>query len=298
VAAAIPALAALAEGIGDPLVRNRGTLGGSIANADPAADYPAAVLGLGATVITDRREIAADTFFTGLFDTALAPGEIVTSVRFPIPRCAAYCKFPQPASRFALVGVRSTAPHPGSWNDCDPAPCRRHRPRYRLPTPREIVDAFIHAPVLVPIGDRFATSAPPAKSHAFAPTKATRLSRRPGAVEPARSGTYRSVAASRDPSDNPVAKRSRPRRIAGEVGHLSVIERRRIIPVEGGAGSRLRTALFALEASRCCRPRPQSSRRKSPDSDGSLPVTGRWAPEERSVSSGLPILVPSRRFGV
>jgi carbon-monoxide dehydrogenase medium subunit len=105
VAAAIPALAALAEGIGDPLVRNRGTLGGSIAHADPAADYPAAVLGLGATVITDRREIAADAFFTGLFDTALAPGEIVTSVQFPIPRCAAYCKFPQPASRFALVGV-------------------------------------------------------------------------------------------------------------------------------------------------------------------------------------------------
>jgi carbon-monoxide dehydrogenase medium subunit len=105
VAAAIPALAGLAEGIGDPLVRNRGTLGGSIAHADPAADYPAAVLGLGATVITDRREIAADRFFTGLFETALAQGEIVTSVKFPIPRCAAYCKFPQPASRFALVGV-------------------------------------------------------------------------------------------------------------------------------------------------------------------------------------------------
>ena len=104
-AAAIPALAALAEGIGDPLVRNRGTLGGSIANADPAADYPAAVLGLGATVITDRREIAADAFFTGLFETALTPGEIVTAVQFPVPQSAAYFKFPQPASRFALVGV-------------------------------------------------------------------------------------------------------------------------------------------------------------------------------------------------
>ena len=102
---AIPALAALAEGIGDPLVRNRGTLGGSIANADPAADYPAAVLGLGATVVTHRREIAADEFFLGLFQTALAPGEIITAVRFPVPRAAAYCKFPQQASRFALVGV-------------------------------------------------------------------------------------------------------------------------------------------------------------------------------------------------
>jgi aerobic carbon-monoxide dehydrogenase medium subunit len=102
---AIPALAALAEGIGDPLVRNRGTIGGSIANADPAADYPAALLGLGATVATDRREIAADAFFLGLFETALQPGEIITAVRFPIPQAAGYCKYPQPASRFALVGV-------------------------------------------------------------------------------------------------------------------------------------------------------------------------------------------------
>lgn len=105
VARAIPALAALAEGIGDPLVRNRGTLGGSIANADPAADYPSAVLGLGATVVTHRREIPADNFFVGLFATALEAAEIITAVRFPIPRAAAYSKFPQQASRFALVGV-------------------------------------------------------------------------------------------------------------------------------------------------------------------------------------------------
>jgi carbon-monoxide dehydrogenase medium subunit len=102
---AVPALAMLAGGIGDPMVRNRGTIGGSIANADPAADYPAAVLGLGATVVTERRSIAADDFFTGLFETALSSGEIVTKVRFPIPRAAAYVKLPNPASRFALVGV-------------------------------------------------------------------------------------------------------------------------------------------------------------------------------------------------
>ncbi len=102
---AIPALAALAEGIGDPLVRNRGTIGGSISHADPAADYPAALLGLGATVITDRREIDADAFFVGLFETALQPGEIVMAIRFPVPQAAGYCKFPQPASRFALAGV-------------------------------------------------------------------------------------------------------------------------------------------------------------------------------------------------
>ncbi len=101
----IPALADLAGGIGDPAVRARGTLGGSIANNDPAADYPAAVLGLGATVVTDAREIAGDDFFTGMFETALAPGEIVTAVRFPVPRRAAYVKFPNPASRYAVVGV-------------------------------------------------------------------------------------------------------------------------------------------------------------------------------------------------
>ena len=105
VKAAIPALAALADGIGDPLVRNRGTMGGSIANSDPAADYPSAVRGLGATVITNQREIAADDFFLGLFETALKPGEIITAVRYPIPEKAVYLKLPQQASRFAIVGV-------------------------------------------------------------------------------------------------------------------------------------------------------------------------------------------------
>jgi carbon-monoxide dehydrogenase medium subunit len=102
---AIPALAALAGMIGDPAVRNRGTIGGSIANNDPAADYPAAALALGATVVTNKREIGAEDFFLGLFETALEPGEIITKVRFPIPQKAAYEKFRNPASRFALVGV-------------------------------------------------------------------------------------------------------------------------------------------------------------------------------------------------
>ncbi len=101
----IAALSDLAGRIGDFQVRNRGTLGGSIANADPAADYPAALVGLGATVVTDRREIAADAFFVDLFETALEEGEIVTAVRFPVPRRAAYMKFPNPASRYAIVGV-------------------------------------------------------------------------------------------------------------------------------------------------------------------------------------------------
>ena len=105
VAEAAPALADLAGRIGDPHVRNRGTIGGSIANADPAADYPAAVLGLAATVRTDRREIAGDDFFTGLFETALEAGELVVSVSFPIPRSACYAKFPNPASRYAIVGA-------------------------------------------------------------------------------------------------------------------------------------------------------------------------------------------------
>jgi carbon-monoxide dehydrogenase medium subunit len=102
---AIPALADLAEGIGDPQVRNRGTLGGSVANADPAADYPAAVVALNATVHTDKREIAADDFFTGLFETALEDNEVVTRVSFSVPEKAAYMKFPNPASRYAIVGV-------------------------------------------------------------------------------------------------------------------------------------------------------------------------------------------------
>ena len=105
VQARIPALAALAEGIADPMVRNAGTLGGSVANNDPAADYPAALLGLGATVFTPGRRIAADDFFTGLYETALAPGEILTAVSFPVPRRAGYAKFPNPASRYAMVGV-------------------------------------------------------------------------------------------------------------------------------------------------------------------------------------------------
>jgi aerobic carbon-monoxide dehydrogenase medium subunit len=101
----IPALAALAGHIGDPAVRNRGTLGGSIANNDPAADYPAAIVALNATVRTNKREIAADQFFTGLFETALQPGEIVTAVRFPKVTQGNYQKFKNPASRYAIVGV-------------------------------------------------------------------------------------------------------------------------------------------------------------------------------------------------
>jgi carbon-monoxide dehydrogenase medium subunit len=101
----IPSLAALAELIGDPQVRNRGTIGGSISNNDPAADYPGALLALGATVRTNRREIAADAFFTGMFETALAPDEIVTAVHFPRPEKGAYEKFPNPASRYSMVGV-------------------------------------------------------------------------------------------------------------------------------------------------------------------------------------------------
>ena len=102
---AIGALSDLAEGIGDAHVRNRGTIGGSVANSDPAADYPAAVVALSATVHTNRRSIAGDGFFTDLFETALEDGEIITSVEFPIPARAAYAKFPNPASRYAIVGV-------------------------------------------------------------------------------------------------------------------------------------------------------------------------------------------------
>lgn len=102
---AIPALARLAGLIGDPQVRNRGTLGGSVANNDPAADYPAAVLALNATVVTARREIAADDYFQGMFATALEPDEIVTRIEFPVPQRAAYAKFPHPASGYAMTGV-------------------------------------------------------------------------------------------------------------------------------------------------------------------------------------------------
>ncbi len=100
-----PALAALAGQIGDPAVRNRGTIGGSLANNDPAACYPAAALGSGATITTNKRDIAADDYFQGLFETALDEGEIITAVSFPVPEKANYQKFVQPASRFALVGV-------------------------------------------------------------------------------------------------------------------------------------------------------------------------------------------------
>jgi len=102
---AIPGIAVLAGHIGDQQVRSHGTLGGSIANNDPAADYPAAVLGLDATVHTCRRAIAADSFFTGLFETSLEPGEVLVKVAFRIPKRAAYCKFRNPASRYAVVGV-------------------------------------------------------------------------------------------------------------------------------------------------------------------------------------------------
>lgn len=102
---AVPALAALAATVGDPAVRHMGTLGGSIANNDPAADYPAALLALGATVHTNKRDIAAEEFFTGLFSTALEEGEIVVRVDFPAPAKAAYAKFPNPASRYAMAGV-------------------------------------------------------------------------------------------------------------------------------------------------------------------------------------------------
>jgi aerobic carbon-monoxide dehydrogenase medium subunit len=101
----LPALAELAGGIGDPMVRNMGTIGGSIANADPAACYPTAVLALGATIHTDRRTILADDFFTGLYETALQPGELITAVSFPPAQKAAYVKYRQQASRFALIGV-------------------------------------------------------------------------------------------------------------------------------------------------------------------------------------------------
>ena len=102
---AIPALAALAGMIGDPAVRNRGTIGGSVANNDPAADYPSAVVALNATVRTNRREIAADDFFTGLFETALEPSEVITAIKFPKVQTANYQKFKNPASRYAIVGV-------------------------------------------------------------------------------------------------------------------------------------------------------------------------------------------------
>jgi len=105
VIAALPGLAALAGNIGDPAVRNRGTIGGSVANNDPAADYPAACLALGATIHTNTRKIPAEEFFTGLFSTALEDGEVITKISFPVGGKFAYAKFPNPASRYAMVGV-------------------------------------------------------------------------------------------------------------------------------------------------------------------------------------------------
>lgn len=105
IGAACPALVHLASLIGDPHVRHMGTIGGSIANNDPAADYPSAMLALAATIVTDRRQIPADDFFTGLFETALEEGEIVVAVTFQAPERAGYCKFPNPASRYAMTGV-------------------------------------------------------------------------------------------------------------------------------------------------------------------------------------------------
>ncbi len=111
---AIPGLAALAGGIGDPHVRHKGTIGGSIANNDPAADYPSACLGLGATIHTNARTIPADDFFTGMFSTALEEGEVVTAVEFPIPKKCGYAKFPNPASLYAMVGVFAAQTADGS----------------------------------------------------------------------------------------------------------------------------------------------------------------------------------------
>jgi carbon-monoxide dehydrogenase medium subunit len=105
VQASIPALAAMAASIGDPQVRNRGTIGGSVANNDPAADYPAALLALGATIQTDRRKVSADDFFTGMFTTALDTGELVTAIHIPVPEKAGYAKMRNPASRYSMAGV-------------------------------------------------------------------------------------------------------------------------------------------------------------------------------------------------
>ena len=138
---AIPALAHLAEGIGDPAVRHRGTLGGSVANADPAADYPAAVLGLGATIRTNAREIAADDFFTGLFETALRRRrDHRAKSSFPVPERAGYAKFPNPASRYAMVGVFVAKTKAGvrvavTGAGRSRSACRRWKPRLRRTSP-------------------------------------------------------------------------------------------------------------------------------------------------------------------
>jgi len=128
---ACPALAHLASLIGDPAVRHRGTIGGSVANNDPAADYPAALLALGATVATSKRKIAADDFFTGLFETALGDGEIITSISFAAPAKAAYEKFRNPASRYAIVGVFVARGRDGAVRAPSPRRQRRRVPLHR-----------------------------------------------------------------------------------------------------------------------------------------------------------------------
>jgi len=158
---AIPALACLAAGIGDPQVRNRGTLGGSVANNDPAADYPAAVLGCRAVVVTDRRGIPADDFFQGMFATALEPDELIVAIRFACPRRAAYAKFAHPASGYAMTGVfvaefddeirvAVTGAGPGvfRWREAENA--LRARPEAAtldgLTMPADGLNADLHAP--------------------------------------------------------------------------------------------------------------------------------------------------------
>ena len=112
---AIPSLAALAEGIGDPQVRNRGTIGGSIANNDPSADYPSACIALNAIIHTNNRKVSADKFFTGMFETSLKKGELIEAVEFQVPEKSCYKKYPNPASRYAIVGVY-VAKHKGGVN--------------------------------------------------------------------------------------------------------------------------------------------------------------------------------------
>lgn len=153
---AIPALATLAGLIADPQVRNRGTIGGSVANNDPAADYPSAVLGLGATVVTSARRIAADDFFTGMFETALEPGELVVAIEFPVPDAAAYVKHRHPASGYAVAGtfvarrgkevrlaVTGAAPSVFRWREAEAALATRFEPGALdglAPDPSELVD--------------------------------------------------------------------------------------------------------------------------------------------------------------
>ncbi len=145
----IPALAALADGIGDPAVRNRGTIGGSVANNDPAADYPAGLVALDATIQTNKRKIKADDFFKGMFATALEDGEIITAVSFPKPDRAAYAKFPNPASRYAMVGVfvaktgnnvrvAVTGAGPGVFRVAEMEKGQGRRPQRRHPRQRRV----------------------------------------------------------------------------------------------------------------------------------------------------------------